>query len=148
DGLAHAELEVRVLQRAARIAADEWSVIRGRAECLKVCDRAKSQLAAEQRAATAKPHDEACRQGDRAMAEHTEALRERLRNRVGHDVFDAWFAELECEDFSGAVLVVSVPSKVHAQWIERDFSEELRACASTEFRELGRVDVKVRGTSG
>ena len=61
------------------------------------------------------------------------ALRERLRNRLGRELFGAWLRELECERIDGAELIVSVPTPFTERWIDQNFPEELRECAAIEF---------------
>jgi len=81
---------------------------------------------------------------DLAVAGRAENLRERIRTRLGRPVFDSWFKVLECEKFEGGKLTLSVPSKLHKTWIDRDYFEQLRECAAAEFEGLSQLVILVR----
>jgi hypothetical protein len=148
DAIGERELSVSVLERARKLASAKRTVMPALPECLAFCDQAKIFVEAE-RAACAQARSAEQRREKRLpdplVATRVDALRERLRNRLGRKVFEAWLQELECERIDGAVLVVSVPTAFTKRWIDEHFSQALRECAASEFSGIGEVQVVVRG---
>jgi chromosomal replication initiator protein len=70
---------------------------------------------------------------------------QRLRFELGDDLYNSWFARVECEAFAGNQLVVSVPTRFLKSWIDNHYLAKLQKVAATEFVGLGTVAVKVRG---
>jgi hypothetical protein len=92
-----------------------------------------------------KRHAAQRRNRDPAMAARTDALHERLRNRLGREIFESWFTGLECEGLDGAVLTVSVEIPFKKNWIGSHYRDDLEEQAREEFGSgVGRVDVIVR----
>lgn len=92
-----------------------------------------------------KRHAAQRRNRDPAMAARTVALHERLRNRLGREIFESWFTGLECEGLDGAVLTVSVEIPFKKNWFGSHYRDDLEEQAREEFGSgFGRVDVIVR----
>lgn len=139
DGLHARDFDIATLERARQIAADDRDVMPSRPRCLAFCDKAKTEIAVERQAYALKRKGEQMRAADPALAARTEALHERLRNRLGRAVFDEWFDGLECRRLEGTTLVVSVPIKFLANWIRSHYEVELTECAVAELPIVQRV---------
>ena len=72
------------------------------------------------------------------------ATLDRLRNRVGRAVFDAWFADVLCRELVGSELVVTVPAPVHRNHITQNFENDLATCAAMEFPGVTRARIELR----
>ena len=146
DAIGERELSISVLERARKLASAKRTVMPALPECLAFCDQAKAIVEAEHAAcALARATEQRRETPDLVVAARADALRGRLRNRLGCKVFEARLQKLECERIDGAVLVVSVPTPFIKKWIDENFSEELRECAATEFSGIGQVKIVVRG---
>jgi hypothetical protein len=114
-------------------------------ECLAFCDQAKAIVEAEHAAsAQARATEQRREAPDLVVAARADALRGRLRNRLGPKLVEAWLQKLECERIDGAVLVVSVQTPFIKKWIDQNFSEELRQCAASAFPGIGQVKIVAR----
>ena len=111
DAIGERELSISVLERARKLASAKRTVMPALPECLAFCDQAKAIVEAEHAAcALARATEQRRETPDLVVAARADALRGRLRNRLGCKVFEAWLQKLECERIDGAVLVVSVPT--------------------------------------
>jgi len=144
DGLGAKDYEIAVLQRAVEIALDDRNVMPSRPNCLKFCEQAKTDVAVQRNSQTLARQAEAMRAMDPQMAEHTRNLHDRLRNRVGRAVFDAWFADVLCRELVGSELVVTVPAPVHRNHITQNFENDLATCAAMEFPGVTRARIELR----
>lgn len=72
---------------------------------------------------------------------HAAAVRARLEERVGPDVFASWFADLEVEQIAGDLVTVSVPVKFVRTWIETHWSTELADAVRASIAGAERVKV-------
>jgi chromosomal replication initiator protein len=70
---------------------------------------------------------------------------QRLRFELGDDLYNSWFARVECETFANGQLVVSVPTRFLKSWIDNHYLVKFQKVAATEFENLATVAVKVRG---
>jgi chromosomal replication initiator protein len=70
---------------------------------------------------------------------------QRLRFELGDDLYNSWFARVECETFAGGQLIVSVPTRFLKSWIDNHYLAKFQKVAATEFTGLATVAVKVRG---
>lgn len=139
DGLAAKDFDIATLARALQLAADDRNVMPSRPQCLAYCERAKTEIALERQAFALKRKGEVMREANPEFAARTQALHERLRNRLGRAVFDEWFEGLQCRRLEGTTLVVSVPIKFLANWIRSHYEVELTECAIAEFPVAQRV---------
>jgi hypothetical protein len=147
DAIGERDLTLPVLERARKLASAKRTVMPALPECLAICDQAQQLVDAERAAYEATRRAEQRRNANpanAAVAARTEALRERLQNRLGRELFTSWFAELDCERIEGQVLVVSVPIRFKKSWISSHYAIELRECATAEFEGVGQVNITVR----
>jgi hypothetical protein len=146
EGIAARDLDMATLERARTIVFEARTVMPDLPQLIEFCEDAKRQTERVdsqcKRSARVNRADRV--PADPPVAARTEALRERLRRRLGREVSDGWFAELECERIDAAVLTVSVPLRFLKNWIINHFAIELTECATAEFVGISRVEVVAR----
>jgi len=70
---------------------------------------------------------------------------ERLRSRLGDDVYTSWFRRMmQFETLDGTVLRVSFPTRFLKRWIEMHYAGDLLECCREEFAGVERIEVTVR----
>jgi chromosomal replication initiator protein len=57
--------------------------------------------------------------------ERWQRVKERLRNRLGDDVFSSWFGRMELEAVDRGVVRLSVPTRFLRNWIQSHYSERV-----------------------
>jgi hypothetical protein len=78
-----------------------------------------------------------------ALVNHAVALHDRLRNRLGREVFEGWLSGVTCDRIQGDRLIVIAPSKLHKRWILSNWTEVLDECAAAEFPGISGVDIEL-----
>ena len=68
----------------------------------------------------------------------------RLKAELGDDLYNSWFARMDCEELSRGLLTVSVPTRFLKSWIENHYVSKLRKVAEGEFGVLQGINVRVR----
>ncbi len=68
----------------------------------------------------------------------------RLKAELGDDLYNSWFARMDCEDLSNGQLTVSVPTRFLKSWIENHYINKLRKVAEGELGVLQALNVRVR----
>ena len=68
----------------------------------------------------------------------------RLKAELGDDLYNSWFARMDCEDLSHGQLTVSVPTRFLKSWIENHYINKLRKVAEGELGILQNLNVRVR----
>ena len=68
----------------------------------------------------------------------------RLKAELGDDLYNSWFARMDCEDLSRGQLTVSVPTRFLKSWIENHYVNKLRKVAEGELGVLQGINVRVR----
>jgi chromosomal replication initiator protein len=68
----------------------------------------------------------------------------RLRAELGEEVFSSWFARVEPEEFDGATLILSVPTRFLKSWISGHYGEKLLSAWQQELPKVMRVDLRLR----
>ena len=68
----------------------------------------------------------------------------RLKAELGDDLYNSWFARMDCEDLSHGQLTVSVPTRFLKSWIENHYLNKLRKVAESELGVLQALNVRVR----
>ncbi len=68
----------------------------------------------------------------------------RLKAELGDDLFNSWFARMDCEELSLGQLTVSVPTRFLKSWIENHYVNKLRKVAEGEMGVLQSLHVRVR----
>ena len=53
----------------------------------------------------------------------------RLKAELGDDLYNSWFARMDCEELSRGLLTVSVPTRFLKSWIENHYVSKLRIVA-------------------
>lgn len=144
DGIGERDFSIGVLQRAAKALDENRTVMPALPEVLAACERAGREHQAETRATEQSIAARAREAADPGTSSRTEALRERLRHRLGRGVVDAWFDELVCERFADGCLTVSVGPPFKRSWIKTHFAERLAECAEAEFPGMTRLDMANR----
>ncbi|MBL1419344.1 MAG: chromosomal replication initiator protein DnaA [Alphaproteobacteria bacterium] len=76
-----------------------------------------------------------------------EIVREGLRTNLGEDVYSSWFTRMMPENFDGANLTVSVPTRFLRSWIQNHYRDTLLEGWKKEISNLSRVDILVRTCS-
>ncbi|MCJ8323755.1 MAG: chromosomal replication initiator protein DnaA [Rhizobiales bacterium] len=76
-----------------------------------------------------------------------EIVRKKLRAELGEDVYSSWFTRMMPENFDGANLTVSVPTRFLRSWIQSHYRDNLLAGWKNEISTLARVDILVRTCS-
>ncbi len=83
--------------------------------------------------------------------DNSEVLREqwtkvatRLKAELGDDLYNSWFARMDCEDLARGQLTVSVPTRFLKSWIENHYATKLRKIAEGELGILQGLIVRVR----
>lgn len=76
-----------------------------------------------------------------------EIVREGLRTDLGEDVYSSWFTRMMPENFDGANLTVSVPTRFLRSWIQSHYRDNLLEGWKKEISNLARVDILVRTCS-
>jgi chromosomal replication initiator protein len=71
-------------------------------------------------------------------------IRAALRQRLGDDIFHAWFHTIEVEHFDGRTVTVSLPVKFIRTWVEHYYREDVLACCRAEFPLARRVKIALR----
>jgi hypothetical protein len=71
-------------------------------------------------------------------------VRAALAQRLGHAVYEAWFAKVEFGAFDGRVLRLEAPEAFIARWIASHFLDDVRACAGQEFPGVEVVSIAAR----
>lgn len=80
--------------------------------------------------------------GVRIAEERGRRSLERLRARVGDEVFTSWFRRLiQFETFDGTVLRVSFPTRFLKRWVETHYAGDLLECCREEFEGVQRLEV-------
>jgi chromosomal replication initiator protein len=73
-------------------------------------------------------------------------VRERLRTKVGDDVYASWFARMELESADGDTVRLSVPTRFLKSWIGSHYSDQLLACWQAEAAAVKRVEITMRSS--
>ena len=68
----------------------------------------------------------------------------RLKAELGDDLYNSWFARMDCEELAHGLLTVSVPTRFLKSWIENHYVSKLRKVAEGEFGVLQGIIVRVR----
>ena len=68
----------------------------------------------------------------------------RLKAELGDDLYNSWFARMDCEELARGLLTVSVPTRFLKSWIENHYVSKLRKVAEGEFGVLQGINVRVR----
>jgi hypothetical protein len=136
DRVGERDFSGNVLERAFRLLDEVRTVMPALPEVLGACERAQLEHNAEMRATKQQIAIRAQEAVEPATSSRTEALRERLRDRLGRDKADAWFNELVCESFADGCLTISVGPKFKRNWIKNNYDEQLRECAAAVFPHL------------
>lgn len=76
-----------------------------------------------------------------------EIVREGLRSDLGEDIYSSWFTRMMPENFDGANLTVSVPTRFLRSWIQSHYRDKLLDNWKKEISNLARVDILVRTCS-
>lgn len=76
-----------------------------------------------------------------------EIVREGLRSDLGEDIYSSWFTRMMPENFDGANLTVSVPTRFLRSWIQSHYRDNLLQSWQKEITNLARVDILVRTCS-
>ncbi|MGL1922374.1 MAG: chromosomal replication initiator protein DnaA [Hyphomicrobiales bacterium] len=76
-----------------------------------------------------------------------EIVREGLRTDLGEDIYSSWFTRMMPENFDGANLTVSVPTRFLRSWIQSHYRDNLLEGWKKEINSLARVDILVRTCS-
>jgi chromosomal replication initiator protein len=71
-------------------------------------------------------------------------VRERLRAKVGDDVYGSWFARMELEGVEGDTVRLSVPTRFLKSWIGSHYSEQLLSCWQAEDPAIKRIEITMR----
>lgn len=74
-------------------------------------------------------------------------VREGLRTDLGEDIYSSWFTRMMPENFDGANLTVSVPTRFLRSWIQSHYRDNLLEGWKKEITNLARVDILVRTCS-
>lgn len=144
DRVGERDFSVSVLERAFELLDEGRSVMPALPQVLGTCERAQREHDAEMRTTKQQIAIRAHEAVEPATSSRTEALRERLRNRLGRNVVDSWFDELVCESFAHGCLTISAGAKFKRDWINNNFGEQLRDCATAEFPHLERLSLVAR----
>lgn len=70
-----------------------------------------------------------------------EKVRALLRARLGEDIYKAWFASMEFEQFDGRTVRATVPVQFLKSWIQNHYGEQLLQCCAAEFEGAERIDL-------
>jgi chromosomal replication initiator protein len=76
--------------------------------------------------------------------ERWKRVRERLRAKVGDDVYSSWFARMELEATEADTIRLSVPTRFLKSWIGSHYSEQLLACWQAEDEAIKRIEITMR----
>ena len=68
----------------------------------------------------------------------------RLKAELGDDLYNSWFARMDCEELIRGQLTVSVPTRFLKSWIENHYVNKLRKVAEGELGVLQGLVVRVR----
>jgi chromosomal replication initiator protein len=71
-------------------------------------------------------------------------VRQRLRNAVGDDVYNSWFARMELEALEGDTVRLSVPTRFLKSWVQSHYADRLLTCCQEELPAILRVEITVR----
>ena len=78
------------------------------------------------------------------LADAWARVAQRLRAELGEEVFTSWFSSVEPEEFDGATLTVSVPTRFLKSWISGHYGEKLLSAWQSEMAKVMRVDIRLR----
>ncbi|KAB2938006.1 MAG: hypothetical protein K8F92_15590 [Hyphomicrobium sp.] len=69
-------------------------------------------------------------------------IRTALRERLGYDIFFAWFASVQFTGCDGKTATFSVPVKFLATWIKSHYQDDLMACVRSVHPTVERVEIR------
>ncbi len=76
--------------------------------------------------------------------ERWKRVRERLRAKVGDDIYSSWFARMEPEGVEDDTVRLSVPTRFLKSWIGSHYSEQLLGCWQAEDPAIKRIEITMR----
>ena len=76
--------------------------------------------------------------------ERWKRVRERLRAKVGDDIYTSWFARMELESVEDDTVKLSVPTRFLKSWIGSHYSEQLLGCWQAEDTAIKRIEISMR----
>ncbi|MCI5078023.1 chromosomal replication initiator protein DnaA [Oricola sp.] len=76
-----------------------------------------------------------------------ERVKQRLRTKIGNDVYNSWFGRLKLESVSRSVARMSVPTAFLRSWINGHYLDDLLALWTEEIPEILQVEIVVRSAT-
>ena len=76
--------------------------------------------------------------------EHWSRVKEKLRAKVGEDIFQSWFARMDLEQIEQYTAHLSVPTRFLKSWIQSHYTDRVLACWQGVNAEVQRIEVSVR----
>jgi len=74
-------------------------------------------------------------------------VRERLRAKVGEDIYSSWFARMELAGIVDDTIKLSVPTRFLKSWIQAHYAEKLLGCWQAEQPAMTRIELTVRSAA-
>jgi chromosomal replication initiator protein len=74
-------------------------------------------------------------------------VKQRLRAKLGADVYNSWFGRLKLEDASRSIARLSVPTAFLRSWINGHYIDDLTALWAKEAPEILQIDIVVRSAT-
>ncbi len=68
----------------------------------------------------------------------------RLRAELGDDIFKSWFGRVELEVIKEQTVHFSVPTPFLRKWLQSHYNDRLLRCCNEEFKDVERIDFRVR----
>lgn len=80
-------------------------------------------------------------------ASHWDRVKERLREKLGEDVYSSWFSSVEFVQGDQATAYLSVPTKFLKSWIQTNYRDQLIGFWQGELKTVSRIELTVRSAT-
>ena len=79
--------------------------------------------------------------------EHWNNIKCKLKEELGEDVYESWFARINLEGHSDNTVKLSVPTVFLKQWIRKNYQEFLVGLWKNECNQINSIELNVRGAT-